>query len=242
MNFTFDDASRLLGLAAARDQRTVGRADILAWQADLDAAGLTPADAEQALSSFYQEMASRPREQRYRATPVDLIDIARQARRERVRDVRYDGDPDETTEQYLARYRARIRALADGQIGPDEGLRALGTGPSAALSQALAGVGRQVPDNDTSAPATRPIRTGPLTVPCPACRAPVGRHCRANGRTRTVAHAARRRAAREAHGIPQDDAASVDARRAAAAAALERLTDDERAQLDAFQFEMGRAS
>lgn len=241
--FSFDDAARLLGLAAARDQRTVGRADILAWQADLDAAGLTLTDAEQALSSFYQEMASRPREQRYRVTPVDLIDIAKRSRRERLVNFRYEAsDPDETPQQYLARLRARTRAVADGQIGPDEGLRVLGRGPSVEFDQALAGVVRQVSDEDTAVSPARPARSGPLTVSCPACQAPLGRHCRANARPRTVAHAARRRAAREVHGMPQDDDASVERRRAAATAALDRLTVDERAQLDAFQTEMGHAS
>ena len=74
---TFEDASTLLGLAAARDQRTVGRADILAWHADLSAAGLTRADAETALTVFYQEMANRQPKDRYRVTAVDLIDIAK---------------------------------------------------------------------------------------------------------------------------------------------------------------------
>ncbi len=236
---TFEDASTLLGLAAARDQRTVGRADILAWHADLTAAGLTRTDAETALTAFYQEMASRRPQDRYRVTPVDLIDIAKRVRRERVANLRYDGDPDETPQQYLTRLRARTAALADGRIGPDTGLRALGPGtPDPQLTRQLAAVGHDVPDDDDATGSRRPVRVGPLTVPCPACKAPLGRHCRSNGHPRTVAHAARRRAARDAHDLPREDAAQIAARKEAAAAYLDQLSPVERAQLQEFQHQI----
>lgn len=237
---TYEDASTLLGLAAARDQRTVGRADILAWHADLSAAGLTRTDAETALTVFYQEMASRRPQDRYRATPVDLIDIAKRARRERVANLRYDGDPDETPQQYLTRLRARTAALADGRIGPDTGVRALGPGtPDPRLARELAAVGHDVPDEDAPG-SRRPVRVGPLTVACPACGAPLGRHCRSNGRPRTVAHAARRRAARDAHDLPREDTGQIAARKEAAAAYLGQLAPEERAQLDEFQSQLRR--
>lgn len=232
---TFEDASTLLGLAAARDQRTVGRADVLAWHADLTAAGLTRTDAENALTVFYQEMASRQPKDRYRVTAVDLIDIAKRARRERVANLRYDGDPDETPEQYLTNLRARTTALADGRIGPDTGLRALNPGsPDPRLMRELETVGHDVPGDDPAS-TRRPVRVGPLTVPCPACLAPLGRHCRSNGRVRTVPHAARRRAARDAHDLPREDTAQIAARKEASAAHLNRLTAEERAELDQFQ-------
>jgi len=232
---TIEDASTLLGLAAARDQRTVGRADVLAWHADLTAAGLTRHDAETALTVFYQEMANRQPKDRYRVTAVDLIDIAKRARRERVANLRYDGDPDETPEQYVIRLRARTAALADGRIGPNTGLRALGPGgPDPQLMRELTAIGHDVPDDDTTG-TRRPVRVGPLTVPCPACLAPLGKHCRSNGHPRTVAHAARRRAARDAHDLPREDLAQIAARKEAAAAHLNRLTAAERAELEQFQ-------
>lgn len=235
---TFEDASTLLGLAAARDQRTVGRADILAWHADLSAAGLTRADAEQALTVFYQEMAGRQPKDRYRVTAVDLIDIAKRARRERVANLRYDGDPDETPQQYLARLRARTAALADGRIGPDTGLRVLGAGtPDPRLMRELAAVGHDVPD-DGAAGSRRPVRVGPLTVECPACLAPLGRHCRSNGHPRTVPHAARRRAARDAHDLPREDTAQIAARKEASAAHLNQLTAEQRTELEQFQAQL----
>lgn len=232
---TFEEAGRILGLAAARDQRIVGDADVLAWSADLSAAGLTFADAETALTAFYQEMANRQPQDRFRATAVDLIDIAKRARRERVANLRYDGDPDETPTQYLARLRARTAALADGRIGPDTGLRALGPGtPDPRLIRELETVGHDVPGEDAPS-SRRPVRVGPLTVACPACLAPLGRHCRSNGHPRTVAHAARRRAARDAHDLPREDTAQITARKEAAAAYLNRLTAEERAELERFQ-------
>jgi len=235
---TFEDASALLGLAAARDQRTVGRADVLAWHADLSAAGLTRTDAETALTAFYQEMANRQPQDRYRVTAVDLIDIAKRARRERVANLRYDGDPDETPQQYLNRLRARTAALADGRIGPDTGLRALGPGtPDPRLMRELTAVGHDVPGDDTTG-TRRPVRVGPLTVAGPACQAPLGRHCRSNGHPRTVAHAARRRAARDAHDLPREDTDQIAARKEAAAAYLGQLTPEERAQMEEFQSQL----
>lgn len=233
---TLEDASTLLGLAAARDQRTVGRADVLAWHADLTAAGLTRTDAENALTVFYQEMASRQPKDRYRVTAVDLIDIAKRARRERVANLRYDGDPDETPEQYLARLRARTAALADGRIGPDTGLRALTRpgAPDPRLMRELTAIGHDVPGDDTTG-TRRPVRVGPLTVPCPDCQAPLGKHCRSNGHPRTVAHAARRRAARDAHDLPREDLTQIAARKEAAAAHLASLTAEQRAELQQFQ-------
>lgn len=232
---TFEEAGRILGLAAARDQRTVGDADVIAWSADLSAAGLTLADAESALTAFYQEMARRQPQDRFRATAVDLIDIAKRARRERVANLRYDGDPDETPEQYLVRLRARTAALADGRIGPSTGLRALGPGtPAPRLLRELAAVGHDVPGDDTTS-TRRPVRVGPLTVACPDCQAPLGKHCRSNGHPRTIAHAARRRAARDAHDLPREDLAQIAARKEAAAAHLAGLTAEQRAELQQFQ-------
>ncbi|RAJ70221.1 hypothetical protein K378_01386 [Streptomyces sp. Amel2xB2] len=232
---SYEEVSHLLGLAAARDQRTVGRADIAAWHADLNAASVSIDDATQALNAFYQEMASRRPEDRFRATPVDLIDIAKRARRERVANLRYDGDPDETPQQYLANLRARTKALADGNITADTGLRALGPGtPDPRLARQLAAVGTDIRNMSTDEATTtrRPTRVGPLTITCPTCQAPLGKHCRSNGRNRTVPHAARRRAARDAAGQPREDDEQIAARKAASAAALARLTPEQRQQLD----------
>jgi hypothetical protein len=101
----------------------------------------------------------------------------------------------------------------------------------------LTAVGHDVPGDDTTG-TRRPVRVGPLTVACPACQAPLGRHCRSNGHPRTVAHAARRRAARDAHDLPREDTDQIAARKEAAAAYLGQLTPEERAQMEEFQSQL----
>lgn len=49
---TPQEAGKILGLAAARDRRTVGEADILAWMEDLD--GITFDEARQAVARHFQ--------------------------------------------------------------------------------------------------------------------------------------------------------------------------------------------
>lgn len=65
----------------------------------------------------------------------------------------------------------------------------------------------------------RPRTGNPLTVRCPTCTAPIGRHCR-TGTTRRAPHRARRDAARAAAGHPvepRDTPEDIEARRAASA-------------------------
>ncbi|MFD6691081.1 hypothetical protein ACFWEV_35085 [Streptomyces bacillaris] len=139
--------------------------------------------------------------------------------------LRYDGDPDETPAQYLARLRGRIAAVADGRIEPDAGLRALGPGTPAQLTRALSAVGRDIPPEDQTEGdkplSPRVARLGPLSVRCPMCRAPIGRKCR----TGTTAHPRRPHrdridASRSAAGQPvteREDPAEIERRRAASA-------------------------
>ncbi|WP_049569141.1 hypothetical protein [Streptomyces sp. SBT349] len=188
----FEQVGMLLGLAAARDQRTVGDADTLAWHQDLNAAAVGYRDAEAAITHFYAVvMAGLEPKDRRRITTPDIISIARQLRRERLANLRYDGDPDETPQQYLARLRTQIAAVADGLAGPDAGQRALGPGtPTRRTTRALAAVGRDIPADAASASKVR--RPGPGGIACPKCHAPIGRPCRLpSGAERPKAHPAR---------------------------------------------------
>lgn len=190
---TYEDAAELLALAAARDQRTVGKADLLAWQADLNAAGVTRADAEAALVEFYaRHTPSQEPERRYRVTTPDVISIARRLRRDRLENFVYEPNPDETPQQYLARLRDQIAAVASGQQAAPIAAPALEGAPHPSVALAAAGVGREVPGE----PATV-RRPGPHSVTCPKCQAPVGRPCRLpDGKKRDVPHPARRRVSR----------------------------------------------
>lgn len=241
----FEQAANLLGLAAARDQRTVGDADILAWHDDLNAANIPYTDARAAITHFYAvHNASLQPDKRWRITSVDIIDIARRLRHDRLEGFQYEpGDADETPAQYLARLRTQITATADGVRPPAPAIES--GRPRPELAAALDALTRAVPnpDDETAEPAAAQPRpdASPFSVPCPVCAARLGHHCRwPNGNRRTTHPARRRAAAGEPLTTPgtEDEAAQ---RRAAAAAHLASLTDDERAQLDAFQQQM-RAS
>jgi hypothetical protein len=222
---TYEEIGRLLGLAAARDQRTVGDADGLAWHEDLNAACINYDDAQAALAAFYQEMANRRPADRFRATPIDIIDNARRLRRERLASFVYEpGDGDDDPQQYLANLRQQIAATANGQrpANPDA-VPQLEGGPHPTVLAAIEGAVRTVPDDK---PARKP---GPLGIECPTCKARIGRHCQWPGGTRRPTHGARKRAANGEPPAPADDTAE---RRAASAAALQQLTPQQHEQLD----------
>jgi hypothetical protein len=111
------EVGRLLALAAARDQRTVGDADTLAWHADLNAAGVTFADAEAALTRYYATIY--PKEEparRFRITAPVIIELVGKARAQRLEGFVYQpGDPFETGGESAARRRAQIAATAEGR-------------------------------------------------------------------------------------------------------------------------------
>lgn len=221
---TFEEAGRLLALAAARDQRTVGDADVLAWHSDLNTASVSYTDAEAALAGFYVEQARLQPRDRFRATTPDVIAAARRIREQRLANFVYEPDGDETTAQYLTRRRIQITAVADGRI-PAGGPPPLAGGPHPDVAKALAGVGRVVADRD---PAEATVaRPGPLGVRCPKCSAAIGRSCRRPARGDRLGkecdpHPAR---ARVAAGEPGEleDPAEIARRRAVSAAKLAEL-------------------
>ena len=230
---TYVEIGKLLGLVAARDQRTTGDADGFAWHADLNAACITYDTAVEALTRFYQEMASRRPEDRFRATAVDIIDIARKARRDRLANFRYEPPPGDEDPNYLARLRGQIAATADGHRPAGAATPALEGSSPAALGHILARVGQEIPVDPGEEEAREAAKPRPLAVRCPVCSARVGQHCRWPGGGRRPTHSARKRAAK---GEPVTDPAAgreAERRRTAAAEALARLTPEQRAQMDA---------
>ncbi|MEV8403583.1 zinc finger domain-containing protein [Streptomyces niveus] len=230
---TFEEAGRLLGLAAARDQRTVGDADILAWHADLNAAGVTLPVAEQALTRFYaKDMASLEPDQRRRVTTPDIIGIARKIRAERVADFVYEPPPGDEDPHYLRRLRGQLEATANGLRPAVPEQAAIESGAKRDVQALLGQVGRSVSGElgeETPAEVERVRRPGPLGVECPTCQAAIGRPCKAgefggNRRPRELRnpHAARGRVAR---GEPAslESPEEIERRRAASRAHLARL-------------------
>lgn len=231
---SFEDVGMLLGLAAARDQRTTGDADALAWHADLNAAGINYEDAQAALTRFYSHyMARLQPEDRRRVTTPDVISIARKLRSERLENFIYDGDPDESPAQYLARLRNQIEATASGRQQPTGGIPALGGGPHPSVANILAGAFREVPadDDEESAEDVSSVRRpGPLGYDCPECKAAAGRPCRTRfGGKERPPHQVRIETAGGRKRTEEDrerEQAEIERRRAASRRALADLPDD----------------
>jgi hypothetical protein len=221
---SYEEAGRLLALAAARDQRTVGDADVLAWHADFNAAGLSYADADAALTRFYAvEMASLKTEDRRRVTTPDVISIARKIRSERLANFVYDPPPGDGDPDYLARLRGQISATATGRTPALAELPALEGGPHPSVAKALAGIGQSVPGDETAGTEVDSVRRpGPLGTVCPKCSAAIGRPCRTPGGKERAPHPARKGEASDA----EQERTEIERRRAASAATLRRLADE----------------
>lgn len=218
---TYEEAGQILALAAARDQRTVGDADILAWHADLNAAGLSYADADAALTRFYAvEMANLKTEDRRRVTTPDVIAIARKIRNERLANFVYEPPPGDDDPNYLQRLRGQLEATANGQRPALTERPALEGRPHPDVAKALAGlVGQTVPDEDGDTSSVK--RPGPLGIECPKCRAAIGRPCRTPGGKERTAHPARNGEASD----PAAEQAEMERRRKASARHLTRLEE-----------------
>lgn len=165
--------AELLGFCAAFDRRTVGKADVLAWQTVL--ADVNFDAARQAVSEHYAT-ATRW------IMPADIRQTVR-AHRSTAADSIHgpglpaeipDADPDDVP-AYLAAVRAqRVRAADGADLKPRP------------VAELLAGIGRQVP---REVAAVR--RPGPLGRACPTCKAPIGRPCKTPGGRERPAHTAR---------------------------------------------------
>lgn len=238
---TYEQIGFLLGLAAARDQRTVGEADILAWYEDLNKAQIAYPDAQNAITHFYAVgQPNVPREQRFRVTAVDVIDIARKLREQRLANYLYEPRPGETGDDVVGtinRLRAERAAIASGAMEAPTTEQALTGGPHPAVAKAIAGTINIVePLEDPNHPpqytpelaaarARQELATvrrpGPLGQHCPKCNAPVGRPCRLDSGKQRSPHSARRAAAGVPGyetPLPPEQAAAEEARRRRAAA------------------------
>lgn len=192
------DAAELLTLAAAFDRRTVGEADARAWAAALHTLPLDQ-DARAAVARHYSETDKW-------LTPAHVRQQRTKIRAERVAaaNVVYDGDPNETGAESIARRRALLTAVADGRIAPQNIALAVGHSPDRpalpagatreereqAAAERLAELGDYVPRTVADQlDEQRPTRTtrerlaaegrpDPLAVPCDACHAEPGHPCR----------------------------------------------------------------
>ncbi|MGW6913744.1 zinc finger domain-containing protein [Kitasatospora sp. NPDC054939] len=176
------ETATLLALAAAFDRRTVGDADVRAWQTVL-----ADIDYEQAQAAVTHHYANT----RNWVMPADIREHVRRLRDQAAADLQGpglaaevpDADPDDVP-AYLDALRAQRNRAALG-----EPLR------RRPVAELISSVGRTIPAEHA---AVR--RPGPLGVECPRCQAPAGRPCHTTYQRRRMAdvHPARLDASRAA--------------------------------------------
>lgn len=202
--------AELLAFCAAFDRRTVGKADVLAWQTVLG--NLDPDAARQAVTQHYTT------ETRW-IMPADIRAAVLANRRDRLdRHTEAEPPPGDTGDHaYRPALLAERRAVASGHTQPKP-VPALPPGqtsetPSRARTL-LAAVGNAIP-------TPRDGVVNPRAIHCPRCGAAPGNSCTTGSRRRADAHPARLdNARRRAAGLPplnQDDQQADIARRIEAA-------------------------
>ncbi|MFF4738800.1 hypothetical protein ACFY2W_23385 [Streptomyces sp. NPDC001262] len=136
------DAAELLTLCAAFDRRTIGESDARAWAAALNGVPLD-ADTREAVARHYAETEQW-------ITPAHVRRIRTRIRENRIGAAHpvYDGNPEETGEQFTERRRAQIAAAADGTLPARTIAHAIGAEPPHDVLALAAGVGRTVDEDE----------------------------------------------------------------------------------------------
>lgn len=208
------EAAELLGHAAAFDNRNPSAAAAVAWASALHDIPLDN-DAKAAVAAYYTTAPQNPTDRLW-ILPHHIRTLRSKIRSKRLENFQYEPVGDETPEEFMARYRGQLQAIASGRVPAPSGRLALEGGPTKQFMRELEARGwegnRTVPDSDEEAAAAELIdtvrRTGPLGVECPACHAALGRPCKTPGgndrqplgKPRLKPHSARLRAA---EGVPE---------------------------------------
>lgn len=210
---TPDDAARLLAACSAFDNRQPSEIAKRAWASALRKVPLDE-DCFEAVARYYATPAKDSG--RLWVQPADVIAHRTAIRKERLENFVYEPPAGLDDPDYIKRLRSQQYAVGAGQIPAPAKAPALTGGPVKAVAEALAGIGREVPDEDDEIAAVR--RPGPLGIECPKCSAPIGRPCRLSSGKERAPHAARRGETTD----PAAEAAEIERRRAASARALAR--------------------
>jgi hypothetical protein len=206
------EASDLLTRCAAFDNRQPSAAAAIAWASSLNDIPLDR-DAFAAVDRFYGTPA-RPGERLW-IQPHDVRTHRKILRAERLENFAYEPPPGLDDPDFVKRLRAQQRAVGSGTRPAPAHAPALTGGPHKAVANKLAGIGREVPDEDIDAVR----RPGPLGAECPKCKAAIGRPCRTPGGKERPVHPGRRGETTD----PEAEKAEIERRRAASAAALRRM-------------------
>lgn len=236
MNAT--EAAALLAHCSGFDNRQPSVAAAQSWAAALRNVPFDQ-DTRDAVAAYYSTPPQNPNDKLW-ILPHHVRTLRSKIRSARLENFQYEPLPDETPEEYIARYRGQVQAIASGRVAPPSGRLALEGGPTEKFMRELEARGwegnRTVPDSDEEAAADTVRRAGPLGVQCPTCGAALGRPCKTPGgtrkhvlgRPRPKPHSARLRAAR---GVPEQTAgqraAAEQAIKARAAAHLAQQQADD---------------
>lgn len=236
------EAAELLWHAAAFDNRNGSTAAAKAWAAALHDVPLDD-DAKNAVAAYYTTPPKDP-DAKLWILPHHVRTLRTKIRNARLENFQYEPLPDETVQEYLARYRGQVKAIASGAVPAPTGRPAIEGGPSKQFMAELEARGwegnRTVPGDDDESPAAEVIdtvrRSGPLGVTCPACSAEIGFPCKSSvatkkhplGKPLGKPHTARIRAASgEPQQSPEERAAEEQRIRQMSARALQRMQADE---------------
>lgn len=173
---TEDETNKLLKAAAARDQRTIGAADILAWYQDLNVAGIRYADASEAVARYYAiHWPRQAPNHRFRLTSPMLIELVHEIRNARHDAANFVYEPvdGETGAESAARLKAQQRAVGDGHPAPS-GLAQLAARPVRELEGRLSSTWSLPPEISEVLQRARPAGSA---IPCPRCHAKPNHKC-----------------------------------------------------------------
>lgn len=217
------EAAELLGHCSAFDNRNPSTAAAIAWSSALYDVPLD-ADAKAAVAAYYTTAPKNPDDKLW-ILPHHVRTLRSQLRSKRLENFRYEPIDGETTQEYLARYRGQVQAVASGDAEGSSERLALEGGPHRSFTSELEArgytVGRDVPDTDEQAAIDTVRRAGPLGVICPACNAAIGRPCKTPGgsdkqplgKPRVTPHSARLRAVKGGEDVTTEQRAQEEQRR-----------------------------
>ncbi|MER6098398.1 hypothetical protein ABT154_21570 [Streptomyces sp. NPDC001728] len=205
-----DEAAELLGHCSGFDNRQPSIVAAKSWASALYDVPLDN-DTKAAVAAYYATPPQNPNDRLW-ILPHHVRTLRSKIRSARLENFQYEPRPDETTGEYLARYRGQVQAIASGRFPAPTGRLQLEGGPHPRVLDGLEARGwggnRSVPDDEAAAiPQPRLAdtvrRPGPLGVICPACSAELGHPCKGPvatakhplGKPLAKPHTARRRAA-----------------------------------------------
>jgi hypothetical protein len=190
------EAAQLLAICCGFDNRQPSELAAQAWSAALKNIPFDQ-DAKDAVVRYYSTTPKDP-DTRLWIMPHHVRDLRAKIRAERLENFAYEGNPDETPLEYLARYRGQLEAVASGAVPAPSTVPMLEGGPHRSMAELLSGSVQAVDATGGTEPRPTVERraTGPLGVICPDCNAAIGRPCKSSWRRKPRApHPARRRAA-----------------------------------------------